>query len=297
MPWKVEKGHGCPAGKPWACVNQKSGKVEGCHPSKKAAQKQQAALYAKEPQMSSQERPAYAFRAVTGLDGLALRDASADEAMPTLFGRFAVFNEWTEIDSFWEGRFLERIDPGAMDRTFREERDGMRVLFQHGRDPQIGSKPLGGIGDLTAKRDGAHYEVPLLDTDYVRELLPGLREGLYGASFRFSVRGEDWNHKPGSSKSNPEGLPERTLTDVSVMEFGPVTFPAYPSASAGVRSLTDYFINADHSRDDVTGRPETRSPGGSDRDRLPTIGRTHAREARHRHAVVRYLAITRKDAQ
>jgi hypothetical protein len=28
------------------------------------------------------------------------------------------------------------------------------------------------------------------------------------------------------------------------MEFGPVTFPAYEGASAGVRSLTDWYLEA-----------------------------------------------------
>jgi hypothetical protein len=52
---------------------------------------------------------------------------------PTLFGHFAVFNEWTEIDSMFEGHFLERIAPGAFKKTFREQQQ--KVLFQHGQDP------------------------------------------------------------------------------------------------------------------------------------------------------------------
>ena len=31
---------------------------------------------------------------------------------------------------------------------------------------------------------------------------------------------------------NPEGLPERVLREVTVMEFGPVTWGAYPDATA-----------------------------------------------------------------
>jgi HK97 family phage prohead protease len=51
MPWSVEKGHGCSAAKPWAVINQRSGDREGCHATREAALKQQAALYAKEPTM------------------------------------------------------------------------------------------------------------------------------------------------------------------------------------------------------------------------------------------------------
>ena len=48
MPWRVEKMDSCPADRPWAVVKETDGSVEGCHPSKAAAQKQQAALYASE---------------------------------------------------------------------------------------------------------------------------------------------------------------------------------------------------------------------------------------------------------
>jgi hypothetical protein len=63
-----------------------------------------------------------------------------------------------------------------------------------------------------------------------------------GASFRFGVRGEDWKAPARATPSNPNKLPERTITDVDLYEFGPVTFPAYASASAGMRSTTDEWI-------------------------------------------------------
>jgi HK97 family phage prohead protease len=175
--------------------------------------------------------------------GLELR-AAGDEGMPTLFGHFAIFNEWTEIDSIFEGHFLERIAPGAFRKTFREQRDEMRVLFQHGMDWNIGDKPLGPIEDLREDKTGAYYEAPLLDTSYNRDLLPGLEASLYGASFRFRVLREEFNEEPDPSDDNPKGLPERTIKEAQVFEFGPVTFPAYPNATAGVRSLTDEFLLA-----------------------------------------------------
>jgi hypothetical protein len=39
-------------------------------------------------------------------------------------------------------------------------------------------------------------------------------------------------------------MPERTLKEVRVPEFGPVTFPAYVDATAGVRSLTDLYVRS-----------------------------------------------------
>jgi len=49
MPWHVAKSSSCPASKPWACIKDSDGSVEGCHAAKGDAEKQMAALYANEP--------------------------------------------------------------------------------------------------------------------------------------------------------------------------------------------------------------------------------------------------------
>jgi HK97 family phage major capsid protein/HK97 family phage prohead protease len=162
----------------------------------------------------------------------------ADDAEPVLYGHFAVFNRWAEIDSFFEGRFLERIAPGAFKKTFQENRTNIRVLFQHGFDPQIGDQVLGNIRELREDRTGAYYEV-LLFEGIPPLILNGLRNGSYGASFRFRVIKEEFVREPETSDYNPEGLPERTILELQLQEFGPVTFPAYEGATAQARSLTD----------------------------------------------------------
>src|SRR6266540_707466 len=63
------------------------------------------------------------------------------DGSPLLVGQFIPFNEWTEIDSLYEGHFMERFAPGAITRSLAERTP--KVLFQHGRDPEIGDKPLG----------------------------------------------------------------------------------------------------------------------------------------------------------
>lgn len=178
------------------------------------------------------------FRALP--KGYELRDG--DGEMPTLVGNLAVFGEWAEINSRSEGHFMEQNASGAFDKTISENRDRMRVLFQHGKDPQIGDKPLGPIESLEAHERTIDYGVPLLDTSYNRDLLPGLAAGLYGSSYRFEVLRQSWNRKAERSEYNPQGLPERTIKEVRMAEFGPVTFPAYWGAKSGLRSLTDRML-------------------------------------------------------
>jgi HK97 family phage prohead protease len=155
---------------------------------------------------------------------------------------FSPVNEWAEINSMWEGKFMERFAPGSWKKTISDNARKIRSLFQHGMDPQVGDKPLGPISLLEENDRGGYGEVPLLDTSYNRDLLPGLKAGLYGASHRFSVMREEIVDEPDPSDTNPHGLPERTIKEARLMEFGPVTFPAYAGATAGVRSLTDHFI-------------------------------------------------------
>lgn len=204
------------------------------------------------------------FRGLIG--GASLRDDDADDAedgatdgtasaaSTTLFGNFAVFNEWTEIDSWYEGQFLEQIDRSAFRKTVKENIGGMRCQFDHGYDSYVGGAPL---GPITVLRDDAYYEVPLLDTDYNRGRILPLLQGLtmagdshgslLGASFRFRVIADFWNMEPGVSTHNPKGLPERTIKEARVFEFGPVVFGAYPTATAmcssGMRSLTDQYLD------------------------------------------------------
>lgn len=179
----------------------------------------------------------------------------------TLYGYFSAFDSWYEVASMWEGDFLERVAPGAFAQTIAEDRDGMRVLFDHGFDPQLGNKVLGPIESLAEDSRGAAYEVPLFDTSYNRDLLPGLRAGVYGASMRMRVMADSWDDEPGPSAHNPKGLPERSITRAQVMEFGPVTFPASLAASAGVRSTTDRFYEQLKRRDELAYADACRAAG------------------------------------
>src|SRR5262245_45711931 len=58
-------------------------------------------------------------RAPSGFE-LRAEEEGDGESMPTLYGYAIRFDEWTEIDSVFEGRFMERISPGAARKSLEE---------------------------------------------------------------------------------------------------------------------------------------------------------------------------------
>jgi HK97 family phage prohead protease len=179
-------------------------------------------------------------------------ETNDDDGLGVMDVRFSPFNTWYRIDSVWEGSFLERTVPGTFKRTIsahnaatKVDSHSVKTLFNHGLDFNIGDKLLGDIVEMKEDADSPRSTVRLWDTSYNRDLLPGLRSGAYGSSFMFRVIKEEWNDEPGKSDHNPDGIPERTVKEARVFEAGPVTWPASPTASAGMRctSATDAYYD------------------------------------------------------
>jgi len=215
-----------------------------------------------------------------GPGGLALRAADAAAAgLGVVDIEFARFDQFNEIDSYWEGRFLERYTPGSFAETIVERGDHIKVLYDHGHDPSIGNKVLGPHRNLRETPTGPAAELELLDTSYNRDLAAGIAAGLYGASFRFRVTAESWDDEPEESDHNPAGIPERTIERVELYEFGPVTFPADESTHVGMRSLTDrYRSQAIPAADPVEGSGPDSEP---DLDETPDGASKSPKPIRH----------------
>lgn len=193
-------------------------------------------------------------------------DAPEADSLGTMDVRFSPFDSWYEVNSWWEGNFMERTVRGAFKRTIVQHNDpksshNVKTLFNHGMDFHVGDKLLGDITELKEDPDSPRSTVNLWDTSYNRDLLPGLKRGSYGSSFMFRVTSERWDNEPEESDHNPRGLPERTITGTHTLEAGPVTWPASPTASAGMRcsSGTDAYYERLAQRDpEFVGRMRDR---------------------------------------
>lgn len=160
----------------------------------------------------------------------------SDDDGRLMIGIPIVFNTWTEIGG-WEGNFLERVAPSSVTKTLAQSGDRVKVLFNHGFDPQIGDKPLGKPSVMEPRRGGLYTETPLARTSYNDDLIELMKSGaIDGMSFRFSVTKEEVAHPKEASDHNPTLLPERTIKEMRLYEFGPVTFPAYEATTVGVRA-------------------------------------------------------------
>jgi HK97 family phage prohead protease len=155
------------------------------------------------------------------------------DGAPTIRGYAAKFyrssDPGTEYE-LWKGA-RERIMPGAFDKAIQG--DDVRGLFNHDPNMLLGRSKAGTL-KLEVDEVGLRYEIQPADTSVYKDVVEYLRRGdVDGSSFQFSVPqgGEEWRMEGGSEI--------RELREVKLYDVGPVTFPAYKSATSGVRSMED----------------------------------------------------------
>jgi HK97 family phage prohead protease len=139
------------------------------------------------------------------------------------------------------GDFIERIDPGAFgivaERRGRKRPLETRALWNHDANYPLARYP--GTLSMSVDEVGLRYEFPVPDTTYGRDIASNIRSGIVkGSSFSFTVPsgGDSWAIEDGRSV--------RTITRIdSLLDVGPVTFPAYPDADVKVAQRSyDKFL-------------------------------------------------------
>ena len=136
------------------------------------------------------------------------------------------------VNSLDLGDFVERIDPQAFgivaERRGRKKPLETRALWNH--DPNFPLARYPGTLRMNVDEIGLRYEFPVPDTTYGRDLAANIEAGIVrGSSFSFQIApgGEAWSVEDGRSI--------RTVTKIdTLIDVGPVTFPAYPDADVTV---------------------------------------------------------------
>lgn len=136
------------------------------------------------------------------------------------------------VNSLDLGDFIERIDPGAFgivsERRGRKKPLETRALWNHDANFPLARYP--GTLKMSVDDIGLRYEFPVPDTSYGRDIASNIRAGIVkGSSFSFTVPsgGDSWAVEDGRSI--------RTIQRIdSLLDVGPVTFPAYPDADVKV---------------------------------------------------------------
>lgn len=153
---------------------------------------------------------------------------TADDGGKRAFGLAIPYNSW----SVELGDFREKIAPQAVKRSLAEANNGERNIFaywSHDNSLPLGSTKSGKL-KLEDREDGLYFE---LDTSRLTTLqADALADGDMRMSFGFIMRSQEWTDLE-------DGMSERTILDMDLLEVSPVTFPAYPATEASLRSAHD----------------------------------------------------------
>ena len=164
--------------------------------------------------------------------------AAEGEARRTVRGYAAVFGKRSDNLGGDAYQVYEVIEPGAFDAVLQ---DDVRALFNHDAN-LILARSKGGSGTLALGVDerGLWYEFEAPDTTAGRDLLVSLARGdVDQSSFAFTVDrdGQKWVEVTEAGKT----IATRTIKKITrLYDVSPVTYPAYPDATAALRSLDEH---------------------------------------------------------
>lgn len=152
-----------------------------------------------------------------------------DGTIRQISGYAAIFN--TDSLPLGWGTFTERIAPGAFTDVLASKDLDVRALVNHDPNQVIGRSTAGTLA-LTENKRGLKVEITPPDTQIARDLLVSIKRGdIDQMSFAFRVGEETWEFS-----DDPETLDKRTITKVAeLLDVSPVTYPAYPDTSVGVK--------------------------------------------------------------
>lgn len=305
MPYHVDETAQCPASKPFGVIKDADGSVDGrCHPTREAAEKQMAALYAAEPQ--PRRSPVAEPQLLAGphpyvrsfpLEDIRIRSGDGR----TVEAYAAVFDVPAEVRD-QDGHYHEVLDRTAFNRAISDAapqggRKSWRVgvFYNHGmtiyRTPsERGSVPIGVPLEVKADSRGLFTVTRYSRTALADEVLEMIRDdaitgysfqGMFLRSAATDPAGRQVGKIPrGGFTSDKAGqLVTIRRMESTLREYGPTPFPAYQEAAVvGMRAelaaqLIPYLSGAERAqlatllRDDAP--PDAPPEGDSPADQSP----------------------------
>jgi uncharacterized protein len=129
------------------------------------------------------------------------------------------------------GGFIEIVENKAFSKCAGDGFAGVVCRYEH--DSLLGTTAAKTLR-LNVDSRGLDYEVDLPNTTAGNDVFElTQRTDLRASSFAFQVYDQEWTHE--------DGIPVRHLTSVRLIDVAPVTTPAYPDATVGLRSLAVQF--------------------------------------------------------
>jgi len=187
---------------------------------------------------SARTEPPVRERRFISADACRVRTVKRDAGGTIIEGYAAVFYDPEDPGTEFQlwGDTVERIMAGAFDHVLTEG-DDARALFNHSPDHLLGRVTAKTLR-LTVDKRGLKYEIDPPDTQLGRDTVISIDRGdLTGSSFCFIVGKTMW------ILENEGTDHERTIREIheisELFDVGPVTYPAYESTTAGVRSEND----------------------------------------------------------
>jgi len=187
-------------------------------------------------------------------------DIRTDGEGNTFVGYAAVFNSDSEPLPF-----IERIAPGAFQKSLNGRKRDIRMYVNHNSDMPLASMRSGTLR-LSEDDRGLRVEADLPNTTAGNDLRELLRTGVVDKmSFGFTV-------PRGGDKWSEDGR-TRELREVRLHEVSVVTgFPAYEATAAAVRSLSALSMRTGMAVDDLSDTFEAMAAGEPvDPDKLQTL--------------------------
>lgn len=157
---------------------------------------------------------------------LITRDGGSD-ALGTIEGHAAVFNQETTIGGFWYD-FREKFLPGSFSKDIAAKAD-VRALIDHMSEKVIGRTKSGTLR-LSEDATGLFTSTDPSNTSDGRDIVERIRRGdVDGMSIGFFIRKQMWVIE------EDQEVDLREIHDVELLDISPVTFPAYRQTDVAVR--------------------------------------------------------------